>query len=135
MVSPSLTRVRELVSKLADPKLPRFTHLLTHTAAWPVSSCRARPEAWPKKVSGIGPLECVAGALHIFVLVLHIWQKKLIIAAFFEIIWALVGSTFYFEARSYVLVLLERGCFGSLGLCRDGRVLAISSYCWNRLAM
>ena len=45
IVSPSLTRVRELVSKLADPRLPRFTHLLAHAAAWPVSLCRARPEA------------------------------------------------------------------------------------------
>ena len=77
MVSPSLTRVRELVSQLADPKLPRFTHLLAHTETWPVSLCRARPEALPKKVSGIGPLECIAGALHIFVLVLHIWQRNL----------------------------------------------------------
>ena len=75
MVSFPLTRVRELVSKLADPKLPRFTHLLAHTAAWPVSSCRARPETWPTKVSGIGLLECAAGALHIFALILHVLQK------------------------------------------------------------
>ena len=45
MVSPSLTKVRELVSKVAEPKIPRFTQLLVHSAACPASSCRARPEA------------------------------------------------------------------------------------------
>ena len=35
IVSPSLTKVRELVSKLAEPKLPRLTQLLVHIAAVP----------------------------------------------------------------------------------------------------
>ena len=72
-----LARVRELVSRLADPKLPRFTHLFAHTAAWPFSSCRARPETWPTKVPGIGLLECSAGALHNFELILHVLQETL----------------------------------------------------------
>ena len=46
-----------------------------HTAAWPVSSCRARPKTWPRKVSGIGLLGYAAGALHIFALILHVLQK------------------------------------------------------------
>jgi hypothetical protein len=77
MVSFPLARVRQPVSRLADPKLPQFTHLLAHTAAWPVSSCRAQPETWPTKVPGIGLLECSAGALHNFELILHVLQETL----------------------------------------------------------
>ncbi len=75
MESPSLTRVRVLVSKLGLPRLPRLTQWCVQIVTWSSFSCRGCPETWPKKVAGIALLTCLDGSLHNLVFVWQVMQK------------------------------------------------------------
>ena len=72
---PPLVRVRQLVNKLAEPRLPLLMQVFVHSADCPAPSCRACPAECPIKVSGIKLLLWDVGDLQIFALSLHVGQK------------------------------------------------------------
>ena len=75
MQYPPLVRVRELVNKLAEPRLPLLMQAFDHSTACPAASCRACHAECPTKVSGMKLVMWVVGDLQIFVLSLQTGQK------------------------------------------------------------